>query len=143
MGLRDTDDEEELFHDDCQPNRFTLTPYQQAQARLSTGVGGLGLPAAVVRRRCSASLGNLVSTPPSSGYSDTERPPGRILEGQDTGNRLGGADGGPILELHRNCRRSLKGVVSPSWAAWALGQPGENGRQQPAVTAVELAAHDG
>lgn len=65
MGLTDdTEDEEEFFREGCQPTNFKLRPYQQAQARLSTGAGRLGLPPAVMRR-FSASLGNLVSTLPA------------------------------------------------------------------------------
>lgn len=49
MGLRDTDDEQEFFQDDFQPNRIKLRPYQQAQAIMSTRAGGFGLAAAVVQ----------------------------------------------------------------------------------------------
>ena len=48
----------------CQDNRLRLKSYQQAQARLSTGAGGLGLASAALRR-FSASLGNLDSTLPA------------------------------------------------------------------------------
>ena len=64
IGLRDTEDEEDFFQEDQQHPGFKLKPYQQAQARLSTGAGGLGLRAAVMRR-FSASLGNLVGTLPT------------------------------------------------------------------------------
>lgn len=65
MGLTDdTEDKEKFFREGCQPTDFKLRPYQQAQARLSTGAGGLGLPPAVMRR-FSASRGNLVSTLPA------------------------------------------------------------------------------
>ena len=60
MGLRNIKDEDHLRDNEDQPSQFKLRPYQQAQARLSTGAGGLGLPATVVRR-FSASIGNLVS----------------------------------------------------------------------------------
>ena len=63
MGLRDTEDEEEFFRQDHQPNDYKLKPYQQAQAHLSIGAGSLGL-ASVVMRRFSASLGNLIGTLP-------------------------------------------------------------------------------
>ena len=33
-----------FFHEGCPDNRLTLQPHQQAQARRSTGAGGLGLP---------------------------------------------------------------------------------------------------
>ena len=64
MGLRDTADEEGFFRERNEPHSFKRKPYQQMQARLSTGAGGLGLPAAVVRR-FSASLGNLTGTLPA------------------------------------------------------------------------------
>ena len=63
MGLRDTEDEEEFFQQDHQPNVYKLNPYQQAQARLSTKAGGPGLGSAVMQR-FSASLGNLIGTLP-------------------------------------------------------------------------------
>ena len=64
MGLRDTAHEEGFFQERREPHSFKLKPYQQMQARLSAGAGGLGLPAAVVRR-FSASLGNLTGTLPA------------------------------------------------------------------------------
>ena len=39
MGLRDTADEEEFFRERHEPHSFKLKPYQQMQARLSTGAG--------------------------------------------------------------------------------------------------------
>ena len=63
MGLRDTEDEEEFFQQDHQPSDYKLKPHQQAQARLSTGAGGLGLASAVTPM-FSASLGNLIGTLP-------------------------------------------------------------------------------
>ncbi|CAB1119445.1 unnamed protein product [Ectocarpus sp. CCAP 1310/34] len=142
MGLRDTEVEEEFFQDDCQPDRFKLKPYQQAQARLSTGAGGLGLPAAVMRR-FSASLGNLVGTLPAViaalrgplGESVRVRIPGTVLV-----ERMGDA----IKELNQEHAISveiLKGILPPSWVEWALEPTGETGRRQPTV--AELAAHDG
>ena len=52
--------------------------------------------------------------------------------------------GEAINELHHEhgiSEEGLKGILLPSWVAWALEQPGENGRRQPTV--AELAAHDG
>ena len=43
---------------------------------------------------------------------------------------------------HGASEETLKGVFPPSWVAWAIEQPGENGMRQPTVVA-ELAAHDG
>lgn len=51
--------------------------------------------------------------------------------------------GDALGELHKEYGLSedvLKGVVPPSWVAWALEQPGETGRRRPTV--AELAAHD-
>ena len=44
-------------------NQLTLSPHQQAQARLSTGAGGLGLPLTDARRM-SASIGSRMGTLP-------------------------------------------------------------------------------
>ncbi|CAB1113571.1 unnamed protein product [Ectocarpus sp. CCAP 1310/34] len=142
MGLRDTEDEEVFFQDNRQPDRFKLKPYQQAQARLSTGAGGLGSQAAVMRR-FSASLGNLVGTLPAViaalrgplGESVRVRIPGTVLV-----ERMGDA----IKELNQEHGVSveiLKGILPPSWVEWALEPPGETGKRQPTV--AELAAHDG
>ena len=90
MGLRNIEDEDHLLDNEEQPSRFKLRPYQQAQARLSTGAGGLGLPATMVRR-FSASIGNLVSTLPNGIV--TLRGQLGECENQDTGHRLSGADG--------------------------------------------------
>lgn len=142
MGLRDTDDEEELFQEGCHPNSFRLRPHQQAQARLSTGAGGLGLPSAAMRR-LSASLGNLVSTLPAV-IATLRGPLGDSVKDKMPGTVLVELMGDAIVELnqeHGLSEEDLKRVVPPSWAAWALEQSGENERRQPAVT--ELAAHDG
>ncbi|CAM9184186.1 unnamed protein product [Scytosiphon promiscuus] len=58
------DGEVESFEDGCRAANLRLQPYQQAQVRLSTGAGGLGLPSAV-SRRLSASLGNMIGTLPA------------------------------------------------------------------------------
>ena len=47
----------------CPGNQLTLNPHQQAQARLSTGAGGLGL-LSTVARRTSVSIGSRVETLP-------------------------------------------------------------------------------
>ena len=142
MGLRNIEDEDHLLDNEDQPSRFKLQPYQQAQARLSTGAGGLGLPATIVRR-FSASIGNLVSTLPNVivtlrgplGDSVKNKIPDTVLV-----ERMGDA----IKEVHTEYGLSedvLKGVVPPSWVDWALEQSGGNGRRRPTV--AELAAHDG
>ncbi|CAB1115520.1 unnamed protein product [Ectocarpus sp. CCAP 1310/34] len=142
MGLRDTEVEEEFFQDDCQPDRFKLKPYQQAQARLSTGAGGLGLPAAVMRR-FSASLGNLVGTLPAV-IAALRGPLGESVRVPIPGTVLVEQMGDAIKELNQEHAISveiLKGILPPSWVEWALEPPGETGRRQPTV--AELAAHDG
>ena len=48
-----------FFEKACPDDRLTIQPHQQAQARLSTGVRGLGLPSAEARRM-SASVGSKV-----------------------------------------------------------------------------------
>lgn len=99
MGLRDTDDDEEFFREGHQTNRFRLKPYQQAQARLSTGAGGLGLPAAVMRR-FSASLGNLVGTLPAV-IAELSGPLGESVKDNIAGTVLVKRMGEPIQELHQ------------------------------------------
>ena len=47
---------QQFFQEGCPGNQLTLHPNQQAQARLSTGAGGLGLPWTEVRQM-SASIG--------------------------------------------------------------------------------------
>lgn len=51
--------------------------------------------------------------------------------------------GEAIKELHQEHGMSEEGLkeVPPSWEAWALEPPGENGRRL--ATVAELAAHDG
>ena len=141
MGLRN--DDRRRLQDNGQPNRFKLRPYQQAQARLSTGAGGLGLPATAVRRFL-ASLGNLVSTLPEV-IATLRDPLGESVKIKITPDtvlveRMGEA----LRTVHGELGLSedvLKGVAPPSWVAWTLEQPGENGRRRP--TMAELAAHDG
>ena len=52
-----------FFVDGCPTNMLTLQPYQQAQASLSTGAGGLGLSSSEARRM-SSSAESLVATVP-------------------------------------------------------------------------------
>ena len=142
IGLRDTEDEEDFFQEGQQHPSFKVKPYQQAQARLSTGAGGLGLPAAVMRR-FSASLGNLVGTLPTV-IAALTGPLGESVKHKISGTVLVKRMGEAIQELHQECgvsEEGLQGVLPPSWVRWALEPQGENGRRQPAVE--ELAAHDG
>ena len=125
MGLRGADTEEEFFQDDCEPTDFKLKPHQQAQARLSTGAGGLGLPAAVIRR-FSASLGNLVGTLPA--VADLSGPLGESMKNNISGTALVQRMGEAIQELHQEhgvSEEGLKGVLPPSWVTWALEPQGE------------------
>lgn len=126
MGLRNADDEDQLFEDDGQVDRFKLWPYQQVQARLSTGAGGLGLPATIVRR-FSASIGNLIGTPPAV-IATLRGPLGESVKTKILETALVERMGDAQEEIHREYGLSedvLKGVVPPSWVAWALEQPGE------------------
>ena len=52
-----------FFQEGSPDNQLTLNPHQQAQARLSAGAGGLGLPSTVARRM-SASIGSRVGILP-------------------------------------------------------------------------------
>ena len=57
-------EEESSFSENGRPtNQFTLQPYQQAQASLSTGAGRFGLSSAKARRM-SACVGSLVTMVP-------------------------------------------------------------------------------
>ena len=142
MGLRETEEEVDFFEEGQQPSGYKLKPYHQAQARLSTGAGGLGLPAAVMRR-FSASLGNLIGTLPTVIASLTA-PLGESVKINISGTVLAKMMGEAIQDLHHEhgvSEEGLQGVLPPSWVRWALEPQGENGRRQPAVE--ELAAHDG
>ena len=53
--------------------------------------------------------------------------------------------GDAIKELHQEhgvSEEGLQGVLPPSWVAWALDPPGENGRRQRTVAEL-AAAYDG
>ena len=52
-----------FFQEGCPVDQLTLNRRQQAQARLSTGAGGLGLPSTEARRM-SASIGSRVGSRP-------------------------------------------------------------------------------
>ena len=53
-----------FFREGCPDNRLTLQPHQQAQGRLTTGVGGVGLPLTEATRM-SASIGRRVRILPA------------------------------------------------------------------------------
>ena len=63
LDLPGAAEESSFFGDGCPANMLTLQPYQQAQASLFMGPGGLGLSSAEARRM-SASVGSLVMTMP-------------------------------------------------------------------------------
>ena len=63
IDLPGTAEETSFFENGCPTNQLVLQPYQQAQARLTTGAGGFGL-ASVEARRTTASIGSLVATVP-------------------------------------------------------------------------------
>ena len=131
MGLRDTEDDEEFLQQNHQPNDYKLKPYQQAQARLSTGAGGLGLASAVTRR-FSASLGNLIGTLPE-GIASLRGPLGEWVKDKISERVLVERMREAINQLHHEHRVSeegLKGVLPLSWVAWALHRTaGRNGRR--------------
>ena len=58
-------EESSFCENGCPTNQLTLQPYQQAQASLSSGGGGFGLPWAEARGM-SASVGSLVATVPEA-----------------------------------------------------------------------------
>ena len=63
LRVPDAAEAQSFFEEECPDDRLTLQPHQQAQARLSTGAGGLGLPSAKARRT-SASIGSKVGILP-------------------------------------------------------------------------------
>ena len=63
LRVPDAAEAQSFFEEECPDDRQTLQPHQQAQARLSTGAGGLGLPSAKARRT-SASIGSKVGILP-------------------------------------------------------------------------------
>ena len=142
MGLANTEDEEEFFGEGCPTANLRLRPYQQDQARLSTGAGGLGLPSAVLRR-FSASMGNLISTLPAV-IATLSGPLGESVKDKMPATRMVGRMGDVIKDLHGLCGLSAEDmgrIVPPSWVAWALEPSGGHTRRHPTV--AELAAHDG
>ena len=114
MGLRETEEEEDFFEEDQQPSGYKLKPYQEEQARLSTGAGGLGLPAAVLRR-FSASLGKLISTLPTVIASLTG-PLGESVKNNISGTvlvkRMGEAIQEQLHHEHGASEEGLQGVLS-------------------------------
>ena len=108
MGLRETEEEEDFSEEGQQPSGYKLKPYQQAQARLSTGAGGLGLPAAVMRR-FSASLGNLIGTL-STVIASLTGPLGESVKNNISGTVLLKRMGEAIQELHHEHRVSEEGL---------------------------------
>ena len=66
MGLRETEEEEDFFQEGQQPSGFKLKPHQQAQARLSTGAEGLGLPASCLLYTSPSPRDATLSRMPSS-----------------------------------------------------------------------------
>ena len=65
LGLPGTAEETSFFENGCPTNQLVLQPYQQVQARLTTGAGGFGLASAEARRM-PASVGSLVATVPEA-----------------------------------------------------------------------------
>ena len=63
LELQGAAEAQSFFQEGCPGNQLTLSPRQQAQARLSTGSGGLGLPSTEARRM-SASIESRVGTLP-------------------------------------------------------------------------------
>ena len=129
-----------FFHEGCPGNQLTLNPDQQAQARLSTGTGGLGLPSTIARRM-SASLGSRVGILPES-LADLTGPLGdRVRTGLPETSIIAHL-GGSLREIRdmgglegsdgRNRPRVLAGI--------GLGEEGDRASRPP--EADVLAAHD-
>ena len=87
LELRGAAEASSFFQEGCLDSRLTLEPYQQAQARLSTGAGGLGLSSTEVRR-ISASIGSRVGTLPEVLADLTESLGNKLRRGLPESNTI-------------------------------------------------------
>ena len=116
LDLRGTFEETSFFENGCPTNQLVLQPYQQAQARLTTGAGGFGLASAEARR-VSASVGSLVATVPevlaylSGAIGDKVR---RELPDSDLVRRIWNSIR-DLRDAHGVSEEAMANIVPESW----------------------------
>ena len=128
-----------FFQEGFPGNQLTSTPHQQAQARLSTGAGGLGLPSTEARRM-SASIGNRVGTLPEVTADLTGRLRDQVRRGLPESNIITQL-GGSLREVEdtwRVTKEAIAGIVPEYWLG--LGAEGDLVLTPP--EADMLAAYD-
>ena len=137
LELPGTADKSLYFEDGCPANRFTLQPHQKAQASLSTGAGGFGLPSAESRRTL-ASLGSLMATV-SEVLTDLSGPLGekvrRELPNSDLVRRIWNSVR-DLRDIHGVSEEAMANVVPESCRNRALSEqsvPRELGKSFMAV----------
>ena len=125
---------ESFFQEGYPDERLTLQPRQQAQARLSTGAGGLGLPS-VEARRMSGSIRSKMGNLPEVLANLTGSSGDRVKRGLPEW-RIIAQLGGNLREI-RNTRRATKEniAVPKSWLEWGLGAEGDAAPRPPEVSA--------
>ena len=141
LDLPGAAEESSFFADGCPTYILTLQPHQQAQASLSTGVGGFGLSSAEARRM-SASVGSLVATVPevladlSGAVGNKVR---RELPDSDLVRRIwnGVRD---LRDVHGVSEEAMANIVPESWRDRAFRSE-EQGASGQSVADV-LPAHD-
>ena len=113
------------FVQGCLGNQLNLNPHQQAQASLSTGARGLGLPSTEARRT-SVSSGNKGVILPEVIACLTGPLRHRVRRGLPESSIIAQL-GGSVLEIRDTwgvTKESMAGIVSESWLEWGLGEPG-------------------
>ena len=114
-----------FFEEWCPDDRLTVQPHQHAQARLSTGARGSGLPSAEARR-LSASNGSKMGILPEV-LADFTGPLGdRVRRGLPE-SRIIAQLGGSLWETRDKwgvTKEQMAGIVPESWLAWGLGAEG-------------------
>ena len=106
----------------CPDERRAIQPHLQAQARLSTGAGGLGLPSAKARRM-SISIGSKVGILPKV-LADLTGPLGDRVRRRLPESRIIAQRGGSLREIRDTwgvTKEEMAGIVPESWLEWGLG----------------------
>ena len=141
MELPGAEEAPTFFQEGCPGNQLTLNPHQQAQARLSTGAGGLGLPSTEARRM-SASIRSRVRTLPEI-LADLTGPLGDRVRRRLPESSIITQLGGSLREIRDTwgvSKEAMAGIVPESWLEWGLGAEGDQAPRTP--EADMLAAHD-
>ena len=118
-----------------------MRPHQQAQARLSTRAGGLGLPSTEARRM-SASIGSSVGALPED-IADLTGPLGDGMRRRLPESNVIAQLGGSLREIRDTggvTKEPMTGIIPESLLEWGLGAEGDLASTAP--EADTLAAHD-